>query len=88
MLDQVKENCRTAHVHCCGGRWLNGRQLLCDSMTEGGVEVEEWDGGCPSSTIQPSKGKQRDGRQSSFGKGTLVSLNRKRESGKDKGAVL
>lgn len=57
-------------------------------MTEGGAEVEEWDGGCPSSTTQLTKGKQRDGRRSPFGEGTLVSLKRKREFGKDKGAVL
>lgn len=57
-------------------------------MTEGGAEVEEWDGGCPSSTTQLTKGKQRDGRRSPFGEDTLVSLKRKREFGKDKGAVL
>lgn len=69
---------------------MNCRQLAVKpvSVTEGRAEVEEWDGRCPSSTIQPTKGRQRDGRQSLFREGTPVSLNRKRESGKDKCAVL
>lgn len=69
---------------------MNCRQLAVKpvSVAEGRAELEEWDGGCPSSTIQPTKGRQRDGRQSLFREGTLVSLNRKRESGKDKGTVL
>lgn len=46
-------------------------------MIEGGAEVEEWDGGCSSSTTQLTKGKQRDGRRSPFGEGTLVSEEEK-----------
>lgn len=90
MLDQTKENCRAAWMLWSRGGWLNSRQLTVKpvSVTEGRAEVEEWDGGCPSSTIQPTKGKQSNRRQSLFREGTLTSLNRKRESGKDTGAVL
>lgn len=74
----------------CSDGWLNRRLLPIKplSFTEGRAEVEEWGRGRGTEGAQAALYSAGVAAGSPFGEGTLVlRLNRKRQSGKDKGTA-